>query len=226
MNLRLIFTLVGLYLFSANAQKNYVISPSKTIHAVAPANTLNIFNIYQDNIDSNSITLQWKKLFINMPVGWDYSLCDLGTCYGLIPDSSQMAEVIKGGRGFLGFDVNPQNYSGIGVAKFYVYEKGKFSQGDTCTYIINAGNTSNISPLVSAFEISIFPNPATDLINIATLNTISSEVKIIDATGRTIETITLNRANTIVDVSSYSKGIYFLTSIRNDATIYHKFIKY
>jgi hypothetical protein len=50
-----------------------------------------------------------------------------------------------------------------------------------------------------------------------------SEIKIIDITGKTIQTIQQNR-NTI-NVADLSNGIYFIKLITNEKTITKKFVK-
>ncbi|WP_329806668.1 FG-GAP-like repeat-containing protein [Flavobacterium facile] len=59
-------------------------------------------------------------------------------------------------------------------------------------------------------EIKIYPNPSTDYLTIANVETINiSVVRIIDATGKTIKTIASNF--TKMDVSNLSEGLYILS---------------
>jgi hypothetical protein len=59
-------------------------------------------------------------------------------------------------------------------------------------------------------EIKIYPNPTTDYLTIANVETINiSVVRIIDATGKTIKTIASNF--TKMDVSNLSEGLYILS---------------
>ena len=57
-------------------------------------------------------------------------------------------------------------------------------------------------------ELSVFPNPATDKINITGIST-ESFVLIFDVNGKLMETTRLKKSNTSINTSEYQSGIYF-----------------
>ncbi|WP_394758986.1 CotH kinase family protein [Flavobacterium sp.] len=57
--------------------------------------------------------------------------------------------------------------------------------------------------------IAIYPNPASNLITINSSNTIN-KIEIIDIYGKLVKIITLNENEIKTDISSFSKGIYFI----------------
>jgi Secretion system C-terminal sorting domain len=79
---------------------------------------------------------------------------------------------------------------------------------------INELNTNNYS---------IYPNPTSNQLNIEINEVGVREINIIDITGKTVKTFTLN-FNTI-NVSDLQKGIYFIKFIGDEKTITKKFIK-
>jgi hypothetical protein len=55
--------------------------------------------------------------------------------------------------------------------------------------------------------VSFYPNPATDNL---TIYNVSGNINIIDITGKVVKTIKSNANNTVINVSGFAKGIYFL----------------
>jgi hypothetical protein len=62
------------------------------------------------------------------------------------------------------------------------------------------------------FEITISPNPSTELITISIFNVEDSKKTcyIFDASGRVMKELTLTESNSIVDISELKAGIYFV----------------
>ena len=76
---------------------------------------------------------------VTVPSGWQYSVCDFGTCYSGIPvGPNTMDTVAVNGQGFLGLNIDPSGVAGSGIVKLYVYQNGFPNSGDTLTWTINA----------------------------------------------------------------------------------------
>lgn len=219
-----------LSLFQANPAKaqNYSISPNDTLIVSAPYNELTIFDIYMVNNVNTKISLSWMSISNTLPAGWDYSLCDLGSCYAGIPASGTMDSVNVGGQGFLGLNVNPYAISGTGTVRIYVYESGNQANGDTLTWIVTSSPTSTDEVTMESL-ISIYPNPAAGKINIQLAGT---EVKLAFAelytiTGRKLAIKSLaGYVEKSFDISAYPAGVYFIRLIdENGAFTDKRFIK-
>ena len=214
-----------LYSSNINAQKGYTISPSNTLKVHAPANKLSIFDIYQDNISDTTLILKWQKISIDVPAGWDYSLCDLGTCYAIIPDTATMYPVEKGAQGFLGFNVNPKALNGLLTAQFYVYEQGKYSEGDTCTFYITAG-TTGIADIGIKNGLIIYPIPAGNDLHITLNVNAISEISIYSSTGVLVKQVVLKGNAGTIDVSDFKLGVYLVRVTQNNQTYTNRFLKF
>lgn len=66
-------------------------------------------------------------------------------------------------------------------------------------------------------EISVYPNPTSDLLNISTSEECLVELK--DAQGKLIEIYNVNALTSSIDVSMYERGTYLLVFHKNGATI-------
>jgi lysyl endopeptidase len=78
-----------------------------------------------------------------------------------------------------------------------------------------------------AFSINVFPNPASDVINIYT-DIIGSDIhiKITDLSGKIVQNeMTVSAAQFSIDVSHFAQGIYLLTLQNEKGTIIHKIVK-
>lgn len=62
---------------------------------------------------------------------------------------------------------------------------------------------------VKDVSIQVYPNPANDVINVKADNTINS-IQLYDAQGRLLLTKSANENSQVLDLSSYSSGIYFI----------------
>jgi len=85
---------------------------------------------------------------------------------------------------------------------------------------------------INSNTFSIFPNPADEYIEIESINDIKDikPIKILDATGKTIDVIELDleSSNKRIrqDISHLKEGIYYISIINSDSkTELHRFIK-
>ena len=195
-----------LKLFSSSP--NYSVTPGVYLEDTVSFNTLGIYDIYQVNVSTTGIQLKWNIVSVNVPSGWDYSICQLGTCFPGIPNGGTMDSVGSGDMGFLGLNINPFFIPGTAVVKAFVYENGYFAQGDTLTWVIHALTTS-IENLASSNSIQLFPNPAFDKISIHTPYH-QSEWCVIDISGKTRATGISSASDFQVDLSALPQGRFFL----------------
>lgn len=154
----LIFTL------STSSAQTYTVSPSHTLYVNAVYNTISIFDIFQENISNDTIYLEWELISNDLVPGWDFSLCDYGSCYAGIPSFGFMDTVFAGGQGFLGLNIDPHTIEGTGTLRIYVYESNASSAGDTLTWVVTAGPNGTVAGLSPS--VSVYPNPATDFVTI------------------------------------------------------------
>ncbi|UPT72010.1 MAG: T9SS type A sorting domain-containing protein [Flavobacterium sp. JAD_PAG50586_2] len=65
------------------------------------------------------------------------------------------------------------------------------------------------TPTVEATKFSVYPNPATSIITIATADVDGYKLSVTDLSGKTVMTKSLNGIENTVDVSSLATGAYF-----------------
>jgi hypothetical protein len=77
----------------------------------------------------------------------------------------------------------------------------------------------------SSLEIALFPNPATDILNITSSETIS-EIEIVNVMGQVVRRIEVNADNAVCDVEDLKAGVYMMR-IHTEGTVVsqRKFVK-
>lgn len=71
----------------------------------------------------------------------------------------------------------------------------------------------------AAETLNVYPNPASDVINFTIDYNKATTVKMMDITGRVIETVNFNMNNAQVDVRNYNAGIYFYQVLNNEGQV-------
>ena len=224
------FTLVFFLFFVLNSfssSPNYSVTPGILVEDTAAFNTLSIYDIYQPNISSSPIQMKWSLISINIPSGWDYSMCQLGTCFPGIPNGGTMDSVIVGDMGFLGLNINPYFIQGTAIVKVFVYENGFFSQGDTLTWVIHAITTS-VPEILLNEKVKLFPNPVSSSLcfqvdNLTENGLVSWSVFNLQGIIAKSGTAIISNA---VDLTDLPAGKYFLVlAIRNKRCVPVPFLK-
>ena len=92
------------------------------------------------------------------------------------------------------------------------------------TYIASFASVTSIEE-TAAFEIALFPNPTTDILNITSSETIS-EIEIVNVMGQIVKRMEVNADNVVCDVEELTSGVY-VVKIRTEGTVVsqRKFIK-
>lgn len=92
---------------------------------------------------------------------------------------------------------------------------------DTVTVNVDIG--VGIKKNLNNFQISLYPNPSNDLLNIECKNK-NAEIKIIDVFGNTVKQQNTASNNTTIHVSDLKEGFYFIQINAINATITKKLI--
>lgn len=220
----LLLSFLAFTFMSSKAQVSYSITPANSMTVTAPYSSVTIFDIYQKNTSASKIVLKWKRISINLPAPWQYSMCDFGTCYAGIPvGPNTMDTVSVGGQGFLGLNIDPGTTDGVGTVKVYVYQSNLPNNGDTLTWYVKT-IAAGIEELFSNSGIKIFPNPAQNNLNINLNFYEPADVCLTDALGRKILTTRVSSSANL-DVSSFDKGFYTLTIETKEKTFFKRIIK-
>jgi hypothetical protein len=205
----LLVLLPFLFMHTASFAKDYVITPANSVRVVAPLDDISIFDIYQHDTSGHDIYIAWQVVSNDLYPGWDFSFCDLGTCYTTTPSVPTIMDTLNAGGadGFVALNVIPNGIPGTGTLRMYVYQVGYENDGDTLMWTVTAPAVSGISTIENENALRLFPVPASDVLNVG--GTISiHEVSISNLSGETISSF---QNTSSVPVANLPAGIYLAT---------------
>lgn len=92
--------------------------------------------------------------------------------------------------------------------------------------VIDVATMSIKQEIVSNNQLSVYPNPTSQTLNITITKTTESSntIKLIDVTGQTVYNNVMKGANEVIDISELAKGVYMLIVTDDNNTSYKKVI--
>jgi len=146
---------------------------------------LQTLTIEQHNTTLGVINLKWKKISESVPANWDASVCDNKICFTTLVDSGSMLPVGPGDYGFLLLHITPHVNYGTAIVQYAVWCIADPNHIDTLTYILNSNANSAVGEIEKR-DITIFPNPAKEKINITSNYSSGFKFFIYDIFGKEI----------------------------------------
>ena len=139
-----------------------------------------------------------------MPSGWESAVCDQTLCF---PAEDLTGELIMSiGESFdMKANLYPYNTKNCGSTVIKVVSDLDPNNADSFYTMICTFDPANVLA-VEKEEISVYPNPTTDVITVKTTNTRIETVEIMDILGNRVLT---GKTNSVIDVRSLKSGIYF-----------------
>ena len=222
-------TLLSLFIvlaaLSTEAQ-TFNFSTEQNIVSVVGEASYQAYEVRFATFEPEDITFKWKRISNTVPEKWTYSLCDYGGCYVGLPSGGTMSFLSKsamenGEEGFLIFNVNLKEY-GEGVVKIYVYDSKDINRGDTISMHITYRNFVSL-PEISAGDFNVYPNPASETLNIELPTGLSYSATLYNQLGEAVLAPQVGLVEKMeFDVSSLNKGVYYLRLSSEDGKMISK----
>lgn len=194
--------------------QDYSIDPSNSVSFDVPFDFFTEQQIKLHNETTDSLDLTWEVISNKMVSGWDFSLCDYGTCYITLPNGTvkQMKTIPPGAYGFFKLTVNPTSVDGSGIFKLIVYSAANASSPDTITFTANT--PTGVAESSPKAELSVYPNPAKDFINIKWSDNYTGSpqsVVVFNIIGEKVaEALIKAGFPTQLNTMDFSSGVYFI----------------
>ena len=211
----IVLALVCSFLSASYAQeRSYVVTPSHSIVDNTDQSEEYLkYYIYQENKTSGGLVLGWNRILADIPAGWDYSLCDLGTCYPGIPSGDVMDTVPVNDKGFLAMSIYPYGIDGQANIVMEVYDVNSPEIRDTLTWVITVKSLAGVNETAKdLLQLSIYPNPSTDRALIRFTEVQSGTVRLYNTLGVEVRQMVIKSSREQeIDVSGLSSGAYTVT---------------
>lgn len=192
-------------------------SPGNDLYGTATLENYNIFQTDIQNLTDESLQLSWKFISDTTPEEWQISLCDNMNCYGFVPDNGIMNPIVDD-YAFIKLDVNPGMLDGEGVLTFLIFETDDQTESHEIRFHISTIQVANEN--IPQVSVQIFPNPATDFVNIESSENKDLLVRLSDAFGKQIHNSILTAGSEkSIETNHLSSGFYFLSLITDDKII-------
>jgi hypothetical protein len=188
------------------------------------------------NITGNPITISWKVVSVAIPSDWKVvGMCDNNTCYSdpLIVNGTNTppptSPIAAGGNSL--FDLRiyapKSGVSGTGTVKV---RTNTLSQTDTLVFIVNKTATSISTIQLDDKRVSLYPNPATNTLQVYTDKTLNPEsISIVNITGVQNITTSVEKGKEVtnIDINTLASGMYMVkvTDTKGRMITARKFVK-
>lgn len=214
---QILYLFITMALFSnalpTTAQVNIVVAPD-SVHVTVPVEEFEIELISQiTNNAGGPVTIRWTRVVEQKPQEWDVNFCDKNLCYlGIV--ESKTFDLANAESGLLKPIFYPNEVPGTGVFRLYLQsETPGVTWADTAVYIGVAADPTGTIETELVRDVSVFPNPASDVLNVVTADAnLQGRWRITDAAGKVWGYS--NPATTTIagqiPVAQIPAGIYFL----------------
>ena len=153
-------------LTSSLKAQTFSVEPDSILYIQPPMNEYSIHAIYLPNLTEDSLTMHWRIAEENMPVEWDYFLCDLGECYSAIPINSTMSTAFGEDIPYMEITMNPNELEAMGNLVFYVNDIAFPDYKRRIEFVFNTLSSSTED--LEENELQVFPNPFHNQLNMTT----------------------------------------------------------
>lgn len=172
------------------------------------------------NDDGASNSMYWEVDSVNLPVGWEFSVCDQNICYPIGTQNVQWNLPSNGG--YLNMHFYPNGQDGVGFVVLKVNDSPDQNQIEYLTFRANAASTGITENTLE--NVSLYPNPARDIVNISG-GSKNTNFEMVDILGKKIKTGKLDSDGSYrINTSSMLNGVYFLTFTEKGSKVTKKII--
>jgi hypothetical protein len=166
--------------------------------------------IYVHNSSASEMEMAWEKVSVGVPQDWEYSLCDLGTCYLGIPNGAIVAQNFGADSlGYFGINFTPHS-AGSGVIRIKIWDT---SDSENPVYLTWIFSTDIVGiELQTMPNLRMYPNPANSIINFELpQSTEKYAIKIISTMGQVVYEFNEQSSGLIsYETSGLASGFYFI----------------
>jgi Secretion system C-terminal sorting domain len=227
----ILFSIIGLLLFYVSPQR--VSAQSFTVQADTviinnPAGSVNLPDTIKVTSAIGQVTLRWQVIETNFPADWiaGSGICDDSLCYPsgflwpsmTLKKSAPYTSTIHDFHMQLGLD------GAYTVGTFYMkvrlYNQATPTDTAVETFIVTKDHGAGVPVVKSAGEIVLYPNPATDEVNV--VFDAAADVKniaIYNVIGKVMAVYKVNCNSANMSLENMPGGIYYVRLVNGEGNI-------
>lgn len=210
LNLVFILTLCALSI-QLNAQTFNYTPTSITVEEVIPTDYEVVGHSFLSNISSEEINIQWTKTIIEMPDGWEATLCDKKICHFPTVNTANYALAV-GDSSIMDVHVYPNGIPGCAIIEIEAVNIDNPNESITATYYFD--NCSVSTQEQNAHLARLYPNPSTGLFSLDAPELDIAQIALFNTQGQHLAVFDAQQQN--YDISNLAKGAYLLRLLDKD----------
>lgn len=184
-----------------------------SLHKEAPASEFEFSMLsHVVNNGSQNVTLKWERNIEQIPTGWTTNFCDKNLCYLGSVSSQQFDLFANGDSSILKPIFRPNDVPGTCIYRITLTSLTPgIDYQESVVFVAVATVVNSSAEVLSAKDVAIFPNPATDELTVAVADArFRGSWTVTTPTGQVVLTRPDAPAAGQLDVSCLASGIYFL----------------
>ena len=92
---------------------------------------------------------------------------------------------------------------------------------------MNFDPSASINEVANVFGLNVYPNPASDVINVTLNKEVTATITVVDVTGKVVKTTAINGVSTSINTAGLSNGVYYVnitdgTSVSTEKVVIKK----
>lgn len=198
-----------------------------------------IAKFYNLSTNPKDTLFTWKRTIKSAPPGWSFTVCDKLNCW--LPTIGESTFPMPLRDSYL-FDVNayPKDIFdseakptlGTAIVEILIYPTGNLKLAKTYTFTYILSTPAGVGVQENQLNLSIYPNPASNLVNIKTGQSIEGmQYTVVNAVGLPIadfaEVPLQVNSVTPINISNLAQGLYFVNITKDSKVLSReRFVKY
>lgn len=168
------------------------------------------------NVSDFELDVDWQWNSIELPQGWSVEFCENNGCYPSSTDTIFHLELFEAAP--LSAIFYPNGIPGTGKVKIRLYSASPgIHFEERAVFVAVATGPSSTSEIEVGNTMTLFPNPARQVLNLLVENTAYSQWQIVDLTGR--QRLKAPLPTHLVDIESLTPGIYIFQAMTTEGQI-------
>lgn len=214
------FVLLGF----VTAQAQFTFKPGKTGNLISgSAAEFELVGYgFVKNTGSTTKTFVWRMIPPSLPNAWSAALCDRNLCHdvGVLRGTFDLN---AGDSGNIDIHTYPQSTGGVGQVEVEIFVEGDSANAQHQSFDFSAWALSARTPAKTGIE--IYPNPATNKLNITLDTDKAVNIEIYNVLGQLKKTHVHTGGTSTIDLTDLATGIYFLRYTDNNGKVVSKQFK-
>lgn len=223
----ILLTTLSLIAVLAIKAQSLTITPSDSVSVIESVTNMNdevVLYAYVKNDSTADLTFKWRVISLDSPAGWDVSYCDNTDCLDLSISNQNTFLLKADSTSILKMAYLPYLTSGVSEIEMSVSIDGVPSSAVTVKYYAEVTSAPVGITTIDTKSLSLFPNPATNFIQIKGIDNVSNvnSIEVYSIIGKKIMSSTVSSSSDLkVNIQNLDNGVYLVKLFDNQKSVFY-----